>query len=591
MESEKEFEGERKKTFREVFGTNARRAGANRNKRNEEKGKMKPYWMGLDIGGTKCAVLLATVDGGIHLKDKLRFETQSERGFEPVYAQLTETMDEILRKNGLTYADLNAVGVSCGGPLDSRRGAVLCPPNLPGWVNIPLKAMLEERCGVPVYLQNDANACALVEWKLGAGRGCSDMIFLTMGTGMGGGIIAEGKLLRGCTDMGGEIGHLRLEKEGPVGFGKAGSFEGFTSGGGIQRQARALTEKMVREGRTPAWVRDGHGPEEADAKLLAAYARTGDADAKAFFDHIGTMLGKGLALLTDTLNPEKIVIGSIFVRCEDLLRPAMEAELKREAIPFSLEGVQVVPAQTGETLGDLASIMAALYGCDVDPMEETSEREPRVLEQYERLFHRYPALDGLRGSVMEAYLLLRGCYSRGGKLLIVGNGGSCADAGHIVGELMKGFYLKRPFPEEKRAAIAAQTESLLPGTAELLQQALPAIDLTQHGALSTAVQNDLEPLLTAAQQVAGYGKPGDVVLGISTSGNAKNVALAVGVAKALGLSTIGLTGGSGGQLKELCDCAIIVPAHTPADVQEYHLPIYHTLCAMLEEKFFGETEK
>ena len=139
--------------------------------------------------------------------------------------------------------------------------------------------------------------------------------------------------------------------------------------------------------------------------------------------------------------------------------------------------------------------------------------------------------------------------------------------------------------------IAAQTESLLPGTAELLQQALPAIDLTQHGALSTAVQNDLEPMLTAAQQVAGYGKPGDVVLGISTSGNAKNVALAVGVAKALGLSTIGLTGGSGGQLKELCDCAIIAPAHTPADVQEYHLPIYHTLCAMLEEKFFGETEK
>ena len=179
--------------------------------------------------------------------------------------------------------------------------------------------MLEERCGVPVYLQNDANACALVEWKLGAGRGCSDMIFLTMGTGMGGGIIAEGKLLRGCTDMGGEIGHLRLEKDGPVGFGKAGSFEGFTSGGGIQRQARALTEKMVREGHTPAWFRDGHGPEEADAKLLAAYARAGDADAKDFFDHIGTMLGKGLALLTDTLNPEKIVIGSIFVRCEDLL--------------------------------------------------------------------------------------------------------------------------------------------------------------------------------------------------------------------------------------------------------------------------------
>lgn len=552
---------------------------------------MKRYWMGLDIGGTKCAVLLATVDGGIHLKDKLRFATCSERGFEPVYAQLTAAMEEILQKNGLSYADVNAIGVSCGGPLDSRRGVVLCPPNLPGWVNIPLKALLEERCGVPVYLQNDANACALVEWKLGAGRGCSDMIFLTMGTGMGGGVIAEGRLLRGCTDMGGEIGHLRLAEDGPVGFGKAGSFEGFTSGGGIQRQARALTEERIREGRAPAWVRDGHTPEEADARLLAEYARAGDADAKAFFDHIGTMLGKGLALLTDTLNPEKIVIGSIFVRCEDLLRPAMEAELKREAIPFSLEGLQVVPAQTGEALGDLASIMAALYGCGVDPMEETEEKAPGVLEHYERLFRRYPALEGLREPVMEAYLLLRRCYEQGGKLLIVGNGGSCADAGHMVGELMKGFYLKRPFPEKQQAAIKAQTEALLPGAAEKLQRALPAIDLTQHGALSTAVQNDLDPLLTAAQQTAGYGKPGDVILGISTSGNAKNVALAIATAKALGLSAIGLTGGSGGRLKELCDCTIIAPSSVTADVQEYHLPIYHTLCAMLEAKFFGDGEK
>ena len=552
---------------------------------------MKRYWMGLDIGGTKCAVLLATVDGGIHLKDKLRFATCSERGFEPVYAQLTAAMEEILQKNGLSYADVNAIGVSCGGPLDSRRGVVLCPPNLPGWVNIPLKALLEGRCGVPVYLQNDANACALVEWKLGAGRGSSDMIFLTMGTGMGGGVIAEGRLLRGCTDMGGEIGHLRLAEDGPVGFGKAGSFEGFASGGGIQRQARVLTEERIREGRAPAWVRDGHAPEEADARLLAEYARAGDADAKAFFDHIGTMLGKGLALLTDTLNPEKIVIGSVFVRCEDLLHPAMEAELKREAIPFSLEGLQVVPAQTGEALGDLASIMAALYGCGVDPMEETEEKEPGVLEHYERLFRRYPALEGLREPVMEAYLLLHRCYAQGGKLLIVGNGGSCADAGHMVGELMKGFYLKRPFPEKQQAAIKAQTEALLPGAAEKLQRALPAIDLTQHGALSTAVQNDLDPLLTAAQQAAGYGKPGDVILGISTSGNAKNVALAIATAKALGLSAIGLTGGSGGQLKELCDCTIIAPSSVTADVQEYHLPIYHTLCAMLEAKFFGDGEK
>ena len=172
--------------------------------------------------------------------------------------------------------------------------------------------------------------------------------------------------------------------------------------------------------------------------------------------------------------------------------------------------------------------------------------------------------------------------------MAVGNGGSCADCAHIVGELMKGFWLKRPLDEEKRNAIRSATEKLLPGAANLFQQGLPAIDLTSHAALSTAVQNDLDPCMAPAQQVVGYGRPGDVVIGISTSGNAKNVALAVATANTLGIRTIGLTGGSGGRLAELCDCAICVPAHTPAEVQEFHLPIYHALCAMVEAKFFKE---
>src|SRR5699024_3947977 len=130
---------------------------------------------------------------------------------------------------------------------------ILCPPNLPGWVNIPLARMLTKRYGVPVYIQNDANACALVEWKLGAGRGTRDMIFLTMGTGMGAGIIADGKLLRGHNDMGGEVGHLRLTEDGPVGYGKAGSFEGFASGGGMLRHAQMLTQARMAAGKTPAW--------------------------------------------------------------------------------------------------------------------------------------------------------------------------------------------------------------------------------------------------------------------------------------------------------------------------------------------------
>ena len=548
---------------------------------------MKDRFIGLDIGGTKCAVLLAALDQGIQILDKIRFDTLTEKGFSYAYEKLCRSMEEILDRNGLDFSRIRAVGVSCGGPLDSRRGLILSPPNLPGWENIPLAQMLLERYGVPAFIQNDANACALVEWKLGAGRGTGNMIFLTMGTGMGAGVIAEGKLLLGHTGMGGEVGHLRLMENGPVGFHKAGSFEGFASGGGIGRQAVELTRAMIRKGEVPAWARDGHPEEEITAKLMADYAKAGDQDAIRFYESIGRMLGRGLSLLVDAFNPERIVIGSIFVRCEELLRPAMEEELRKEAIPYSLEGLSVVPAQTGEALGDLASVMVALDALGIDPAEDGPEREERVLFHYRRLFERYPVLNSVREQVMQAYLTLRDCYRKGGKVMVAGNGGSCADSEHIVGELMKGFYLKRPLPEEKKEKLREALGDLLPGGEGLLQQGLPAIALTGHAALSTAVMNDQDPLLSAAQQVIGFGRPGDVVIGVSTSGNAKNVALAVCAARALGLATLGLTGGSGGRLKEICDCAVIVPADTPADVQELHLPVYHTLCAMVEAKFFA----
>lgn len=199
-----------------------------------------------------------------------------------------------------------------------------------------------------------------------------------------------------------------------------------------------------------------------------------------------------------------------------------------------------------------------------------------------------PALQPLEEAVLGALNLLRDTYDEGGKVLICGNGGSAADAEHIVGELMKGFLLRRPLPHDLQKAVSQYTQDILPEAAQLLQQGLPALALSSHPALNSAVVNDLHPLLGPAQQVVACAKPEDVFLGISTSGNAKNVCLAAGTAKALGLAVIGLTGGSGGRLKPLCDCAIVAPANTPADVQELHLPIYHTLCAMLEARFFEE---
>lgn len=205
-----------------------------------------------------------------------------------------------------------------------------------------------------------------------------------------------------------------------------------------------------------------------------------------------------------------------------------------------------------------------------------------MTDYLKRMTDRYPALESVRGQVSETFEILRTSYENGGKLLVCGNGGSASDSEHIVGELMKGFYRQRPLPDAEKEAIGEI------GT--FLQGALPAIALTGHPALSTAFLNDVKADMTFAQQVYGYGKAGDVLIALSTSGNSANVLHAATVAKARKLAVIGLTGRDGGRLREICDVCITVPAWATADIQEYHLPVYHTLCAMLEEYFFPECD-
>lgn len=149
----------------------------------------------------------------------------------------------------LPDAEIRSVGISCGGPLDPVRGIIQSPPNLPGWCDVPITEIVRAKTGVPVFLQNDANACALAEWRFGAGRGTQNMVFLTFGTGLGAGIIVNGGILNGASGMAGECGHVRLASDGPVGYGKAGSFEGFCSGGGLARQGREAAEKAILSGR------------------------------------------------------------------------------------------------------------------------------------------------------------------------------------------------------------------------------------------------------------------------------------------------------------------------------------------------------
>ena len=211
-----------------------------------------------------------------------------------------------------------------------------------------------------------------------------------------------------------------------------------------------------------------------------------------------------------------------------------------------------------------------------------------VYKHVETLIKRYPDLQQIEKKILDSFFLLKECYKNGGKLLIAGNGGSAADAEHIVGELMKGFKMPRKPRADFAEKLVAENQELGTVLAENLQGALPAIALDGHPALSTAYMNDCEPLLCFAQQVNGYGKAGDVFLGISTSGNSKNVLYAATTAHAKGMKVIGLTGAKSSKLEQMSDVSIKVPQTETYMIQEFHLPVYHCLCLMLEDKFFGE---
>ena len=204
------------------------------------------------------------------------------------------------------------------------------------------------------------------------------------------------------------------------------------------------------------------------------------------------------------------------------------------------------------------------------------------------LIKRYPVLECVQEDIETVYKTMAECFENGGKVLIAGNGGSAADSEHIVGELMKGFAKKRPVDAEMTAALLAVDEARGAELAVKLQGGLPAIALNAHTALSTAFANDVDPVLCYAQQVNGYGKPGDVFLGISTSGNAENVMYAAVTAKAKGMKVLALTGKDGGKLAKVADCSVIVPCQETYKIQELHLPIYHVLCLLLEEHFYAE---
>jgi glucokinase len=315
-------------------------------------------WIGVDIGGTKTAVVIAEKPPA--MLARIEFPTLPEQGPERAIALIKQSIREIMRASGIGRARVAAIGVSCGGPLDQRAGTIQAPPNLATWIDVPIASILGEEFGLPCRLENDADAGAIAEHRFGAGQGTRHMVFLTMGTGLGAGIIADGRLIRGAAGQAGEIGHVRLSDTGPVGYHKAGSVEGWASGGGIaQVAAREVQEAAKRnEASTLALTLEKNGG--LTAKHVAQAAQSGDAVAQRIVESTGNRLGQALAILVDLLNPERIVIGGLAMRLgESLLAPARLA-MEREALPGSARICQVVPAALGEGIGDVAAICVAM---------------------------------------------------------------------------------------------------------------------------------------------------------------------------------------------------------------------------------------
>ncbi|HWW31095.1 MAG TPA: ROK family protein [Steroidobacteraceae bacterium] len=304
--------------------------------------------IGLDIGGTKIACVEGGWGGRIYQRSEI--PTFAERPFERTFPALIEVVEQRLSEARAAGREVVALSVAVGGPLRIREGFLLNPPHLPGWHNIHLKRRLVEGFPeLPVYVEHDGNAGALAEFRFGAGknrRGLRHLIFLTFGTGLGAGFVLNGKILHGASDTAGEVGHWRLAAEGPEGFGKRGSWEGFASGTGLVQLASLRFPQR--------WQPDTPIRELVEAMLAD------DDEALAVAMEAGARMGEGLALLVDALNPQLIVFGSLGVVLGDrVLRSARQA-LAREALPQAVAACDIVPAALGTRIGDVASLMAAL---------------------------------------------------------------------------------------------------------------------------------------------------------------------------------------------------------------------------------------
>jgi glucokinase len=300
--------------------------------------------LGVDVGGTKTALVLGTVKAEV--VRRMEFKTPVEKPFENAMAVIEAEMRAFLQEClSAGWAEPCAISVAVGGPLDIEQGILYAPPHLANWGEAHLKARLEQTFHLPVFVEHDGNAGALAEFYFGAGRGARNVIFLTMGTGLGAGLILNGAIFHGSSDAAGEVGHIRLAEEGPTEYGKVGSWEAFACGAGIVKLAHLRNPQAFPAGiKTAEVVKRALAGEEAAVNLI---------------HEVGEWMGKGLAILVDLLNPDVIVIGTLGVVLGDLVLGPARAVVEREALPVTHRVCRIIPAELGSALMDVGCLMAA----------------------------------------------------------------------------------------------------------------------------------------------------------------------------------------------------------------------------------------
>jgi glucokinase len=315
--------------------------------------------LGIDIGGTKTAVCAGNAQGRILAAR--RFPSTQEPTQAGYFRRLRRECGAVLREAGISPAALEAVGISAPGPLDVRRGILFAPPNNPGWRNVPFAAKVRRWFAAPVFMQHDAKACALAEWLYGRFRGVPNLLYLTFSTGMGGGMILNGRLVQGPTDSAGEVGHQTLDPTGPrCGCGKRGCWEAYVGGRNV---AERLKRRIAAEGiRTAILDHAGGRASQITFRSLTEAVRTGDAFAREQWEDYTERLAQGIGNLIMILNPEVIVLGTIAIKEGELVLRPLRRKLKKYVWDWPRKACRIVPSSLGAQIGELSALAAAVTG-------------------------------------------------------------------------------------------------------------------------------------------------------------------------------------------------------------------------------------